>query len=392
MYRMALFPGFFLLVGATAQAEDVWDEPIGWETSWTGESTVLIAPSEDESLLFRLNLGGEANHVLDSGLEIGAVAAFAVEQDHPQRAGFSGIVAAPLRPVIGVQGVFSGLGLSASSEDEGIRGSLETAYVYAQGGYGEIRIGRDAGIAKRFSEGAPSIFTTLSLGAPRLDPTGAAILRTDHDLTGPSAKISYATPRIVGLKAGLSFTPEANARGLDRDPARILPGMPAVSISNATEASVSFNHRFRSNGIRARAAAAWSRADVKAAPTAPSTYSDMTTWSAGGSLEWDGLVAGASWLQSDNGISGRPGDYSAWSAGLSKEALGLTWGLEYGEENDDAVGLDGESLQVGASKAFGESLAIGAGYRRNSLAPSRAGVAEKMLGSEGIVIEITLSR
>ena len=61
------------------------------------------------------------------------------------------------------------------------------------------------GAAARFFEGAPSALTHASISNAYLDPDGIKIIRTNHDLTGPSAKISYATPRILGLRASRDF-------------------------------------------------------------------------------------------------------------------------------------------------------------------------------------------
>lgn len=371
-----------------ALAQEDWDV---WETEWEKDGALLFAPGAEEAVLYRLGLGFDTNRVLDSGLVLGAAARLGVELDHPARAGFSGIIADPGRGVVAVAGAFSGLARSPGLEDDGARAVLQTAYIYAEGGYGEVRLGRDEGVAKRFAQGAPSLFSSLSLHAPRLDPDGGAIVRTDHDLTGPAAKVSFSTPRIVGFKGGVSYTPEANVRGLDRDPVRILPGTAATVLTNAGEASISFNHRFRKSGVRVRASTGWSRVDVDAAPTAPVPYNTVETWSFGASTEWKNTVIGASWLSSDNGLSGLSGDYTAWTAGLTHTALGLDWGVEYGEASDDAAGAEGESWRAGVARSVTDSARIAFGYRSDQL-DFGANAYSRRLGGEGIVIEITLSR
>ena len=372
-----------------AAAQEDWE---AWEADWTGEAAVVLAPGADEALVYRLGLGFDANRVLDNGLEIGVAMQLDAEQDHGGRAGFSGIVADPLPGVPSLEGAFSGLARASGQEDSGARGRLQKAYVYAEGGYGEVRFGHDEGVAKRFAQGAPSLFSPLSLHAPRLDPAGGAIVRTDHDLTGPAAKFSYATPRIVGLRGGISFTPEAGLGGLDRDPVRVLPGTAALSLSNAAEASLSFNHRFRYSGLRLRASTAWSRADVDAAPTAPAAYGSVETWSFGANAEWKDTTIGASWLNSNNGLRLPSGDYSAWTVGLTRKAFGLSWGAEYGEASDEAAGVDGESWRVGVSRTINEHAALSLGYRSDELARGDSFVFPRTSGGEGIVVEITLSR
>jgi hypothetical protein len=388
MQRLTLLAFLSAGVCLPALSQEAWDV---WETKWTGDATAVLAPGAEQMALYRLGLGFDTNRVLDNGLELGLVVKLDAELDNGARSGFSGIVADPASGSPGLSGAFSGLAQADGLEDDGARGVLQTAYVYAEGGYGEVRIGRDEGVAKRFSEGAPSLFSTLSLHAPKLDPDGGAIVRTDHDLTGPATKVSFTTPRIIGLKGGISFTPEADVRGLDRDPVRILPGTPAFSLSNAAEASVSFNHRFRESGVRVRAATAFSRADVDAAPTSPVAYGTVQTWSAGANAEWKDTVFGASWLSSDNGLDGRPGDYSAWTAGVTHTAFGLDWGAEYGEATDDSAGVKGESWRAGVARKVNENARLTLGYRYDSL-NSGSIATPRMLGGRGIVLEITLSR
>nr|WP_321512588.1 porin [uncultured Hyphomonas sp.] len=370
-----------------ALAQEDWDV---WETDWEKDGALLFAPGAEEAVLYRLGLGFDTNRVLDNGLVLGAAARLDAELDHPARAGFSGIIADPAPGEVAVAGGFSGLARSSGLEDDGARAVLQTAYIYVEGGYGEARLGRDEGVAKRFAQGAPSLFSSLSLNAPRLDPDGGAIVRTDHDLTGPAAKASFTTPRIVGFKGGISYTPEADVRGLDRDPVRILPGTAATVLTNAAEASVSFNHRFRESGVRVRASTGWSRADVDAAPTAPAPYNSVETWSFGASTEWKDTVIGASWQSSDNGLDGLSGDYTAWTAGLTHTAFGLDWGVEYGEASDDAVGVEGESWRAGVARSVADTARIAVGYRSDQL-DFGAYAQPRRLGGEGIVIEITLS-
>lgn len=388
MQRPAVITIMSVIACLPAAAQEDWDL---WETKWSGGAVLAAAPGADEPVLYRLNLGFEANRVLENGLELGGVVQVAGALTHGARSGFSGIVADPATGSLAATGAFSGLARGAGLEDQGARGALQAAYVYAEGGYGEVRAGFDEGVAKRFSEGAPSLFSALSLHAPQLDPDGGVIVRTDHDLTGPAARISYTTPRIVGFRGGVSFTPEADQRGIDRDPARTLPGTAAYSLSNAAEASLSFNHRFRESGVRLKASAAYSRADVDAALSAPVIYGEVDTWSAGASAEWKDTVLGASWLSSDNGVEGFSGDYTAWTFGVTHTAFGFDWGAEYGEASDDTAGVEGESWRAGVVKSVNDNARIAFGYRSDSLdwAP---GSLPRPLGGDGIVIEITLSR
>jgi hypothetical protein len=379
-------------VAAPAAAQDVWDDPGGIETSATYEVGAVLAPDADESALYVLRGGFEANFVLENGAELGVRTSAALGKDHPDRAGFSGVFG-PSQPASGPAGAFSGLARGPAGEDIGPRGRIETGYFYIDGGYGELRAGLDEGIAARFFEGAPTLFRQASLVNPALDPTGRVLARTDHDLTGPSLKVSYATPRILGVRAGASFTPEASAASLDRDPVRTLGGAAQPDIENAVEVAVNVSRRLPRSGVRLRAAAAYSEADAALAAL-PGTYDKVETWSAGGSVEFSALAFGLSYLDSNNGLAVSGGDYSALSAALRLTLGKYDAGLEVSDAEDENIGADSEAIGLSLGRNFGENLRIVGGWQRfdtrfkgNPL-PLAPVTRDR---TDGIVIEITLS-
>lgn len=387
--------GFVFVLAAfapAAAAQDVWDDAGGIETTWTGEAAAVVAPDADEPALFLLEAGIATNYVLENGVEIGFRGSVGAQLDHPARAGFSGVVGPP-PAAVGPAGAWPGLGRGAAAEDSGARAAVETAYIYAEGGYGEFRAGLDQGVAARFFEGAPVLMRHGALANPALDPTGRVLARTDHDLTGPSLKVSYATPRILGVRAGASFTPEADQRGLDRDPERAVGGAAGPHIENATELSLNVSRRLPRSGVRLRAAAAWSDAEVSFA--VPGVYDSVETWSAGGSAEFSSFAIGASWLDSNNGLVGGGGDYTALSAAARLTLGKYDLGVEMATSEDMAIQAESDAFGIILARKINDSLRIAAGWQQietrfdgNALPfPSR--FSEK---TDGIVIEITLSR
>ncbi|MEQ8320531.1 MAG: porin [Rhodospirillales bacterium] len=373
-----------------AIAQEDWDV---WETKSEAEGAIAASTSEGAPVALLGAFGISTNRVLDSGLEIGAVGRFEVQHDNPARAGFSGIPEGFGGVTGGWQSGFSGLAATSQREHVGTRGQLEVAYVYAEGGYGEVRLGRDKGVAVRFHEGAPSVFLKAGTANPVLDPTGQAYIRSDHDLTGPALKASYESPRILGVRAGVSFTPTADVRGVDRDPARRVAGSPQLSIESAAEASLNLSRRLRESGVRLQAALAYSRADVSAAVT-PDIYGTIETWSAGASAEFDTITVGASVLGSNNGVENGSADYSAWTIGVTKQAFSFDFGLDYGEATDDLTGLESESWSLGVAKEIREGVRVAAGYRDQTARQRRVGLVSVPMerdSAEGVVLEITLS-
>lgn len=378
---------------APAAAQDVWDDAGGIETAASFEAAAVAASDVDEAVLFTLRGAFEANYVLQSGAEIGFRASGGLDKDHPARAGFSGVIG-PAETGGAPAGAFSGLARGPAEEDRGARGRIETGYIYIDGGYGELRAGLDEGVAARFFEGGPSLFRHASLANPSLDPSGANIARTDHDLTGPSLKVSYATPRILGVRAGVSLTPEANTAGLDRDPDRNPGGALAPDIENALEVALNVSRRLPRSGVRLRAGAAYSQADAAQAAL-PGVYDQVETWSAGGSVEFSSLAFGASYLESNNGFAGISGDYSALSGALRVNFGDIDAGLEMSDAEDEPLRAESESIGFFLARDLGDNVRMAGGWRRidtrftgNPL-PLAPVLRER---ADGIVFEITLSR
>ena len=372
-----------LCFGSTALA----DTGSPWETELELESVTVVTPISDsdselevEPLTGEISIHGTTEKVLENGVRLRARGALRLQADPPSRpGGIGGFGAAELAPV----GAFSGLSTATPIEENETRARLESAYFQIDGGYGEVRIGKDQGVGARFYEGAKSVFSHTRLDSSLLDPTGLSTVRTRHDLTGPSAKVSYASPRLIGLRGGISYTPDAKADGLDRRPAAGTGGL-APDIENAVELALNGTRRLRESGWRFDVGLAWSSADVSNR-TSLTNYQQVDTWSAGTRIEKDDWTFGASWLGSDNGLS--QSDYQAWSAGLHRTAFGSEFSFEYGQSTDDGVQLDTKSFRAGAAREFGRGTKLAIGYVED-----RGERLAQNWTSQGVVVEITLSQ
>ena len=374
-------PYFLPFSAALAQA----DTP--WETELEMESVTVVTPVSDSDAPFdvrpvlgELSLITTSERVLENGVRLRARGALRLQADHPQRPGGTGGVGdATVAPV----GAFSGLSAALPLETSETRARLETAYFQVDGGYGELRFGKDQGVGARFHEGTRSVLSHARLDSALLDPTGLSTVRTRHDLTGPSLKLSYATPRLIGLRGGISLTPSADADGLDRRP-KAGPGGIAPETENAIEFALNGTRRLRDSGWRFDIGLAWSTADISN-PSLLAPYDRIETVAAGTRIEKDEWTFGASWLGSDNGLANS--DYSAWSAGLHREAYEKDISVEFGQAEDDGVGLESQSFRVGASREFRESAKIALGYVQDWNER-----LDQNWESKGVVVEITLSQ
>lgn len=376
-----LIPGFFLLPTGAAQT----NAPL--ETEFDFESVIVVTPVSDadsmistEPVLGEISVTGRSEKVLDNGVRLRARGALRLQADHPSRpggiGGFGTVAAAPV-------GAFSALSAGAVIQSSDVRARLETAYLQVDGGYGELRVGKDLGVGARFHEGARSALSHARLDSTLLDPTGLSAVRTRHDLTGPSLKASYASPRILGLRGGVSYTPAADADGLDRRPVAGTGGV-SPETENAIELALNGTRRLRESGWRFDVGLAWSTADV-ANRGLSAAYDQVETWSAGTRIERDDWTFGASWLESDNGLP--QSTYNAWSIGVHRSAYDADFSLEFGRANDDGAQLDAQSWRAGAARDFGPSTRLAIGYIND-----RIERINQNSSSQGVVVEITLSQ
>jgi hypothetical protein len=364
-------------ISATSTVPQALALPLDIEGDIEAATVVSLLDDEradSEAVLYEISFDTEAETILQNGTELGARLTLRGQRDHPLRPGFAGEFGTGLP----VAGAYSGLSGAPIGDETGARGRLEAAYLRADGGYGELRIGKDRGVAARFFEGAPSTLTYSAVANPYLDPTGLKINRTNHDVTGPSAKLSYASPRILGLRAGLSYTPDADEQNLDRSLSDAI-GQPGLS--DVVEAAANLSRTLRSSGTRIEASLAWSSAEPN--DFAGLTRDRMETWSLGANIERDGTEFGLSWLQSDNGFNG--GDYTAWEAGVAREFGETRVSLNFGEAEDDLAQLSSEGFSLAAKKELSDGFDVALSYQNEHLDTPGGNRT-----SRGVVVEITL--
>lgn len=360
---------FFLmfLAGMPLASAAIAETEYDFDTDLTLVASILSDESEGvetEGLMRELSFGGSASQVLENGVEVSGNFAFRLQSDHPNRAGFSGHIiecppafaGCPSLNGQGVRGAFSRISTLSFTDEAGPRGSLERAYIEIDGGWGALGIGIDEGVGARFYEGGPTVFTLARDHDPILDPTGINGARVRNDISSIGAKVSYVTPRILGLRAGLSYTPDAGTRGLDLDTDRRAPGVIEPELDDVIEVGLQFSRLLRSADLRVRSSLTWSQAN-----SASSFYSDTSTTSFGLEFERrDVFRVGFSLLSSDNGGFG---DYSALSAGGEWYVDGWAIGVNGVRAEDDAIGFTSQSVTVGASHEINDMIDFTIGYR-----------------------------
>ncbi len=357
----------------------------------TLESTVVGAALQPEGvsssrdILVDLALGYRQAHLFDNGVEIGMALEGRAQQDAQNRPGFLAGFGLSDPALPSIRSPASGLSVAQQPFDEGVRASIEQGYVYLRFGWGEFAVGKDAGVASRLDARAPDVMQLATTFSPRLDPTGVNLVRARNDVSGQSFKVSYETPRLLGLKLGVSYAPKAHdPGGLDFAPGRG-GGVNVPDVENVLEGAASFSRRFRDTGIRLRASLTATHAEAMFTNSDSHDYSAL---GAGLELEWKDWSAGLRWLNADNAVS--DGHYTAVELGVVREMGDWSIGAAWGQAEDELQGLEGASLNFGVSRRLSKQSDLAVSWRRTESDHIFMGDSSRLGGSDGLIIELSV--
>lgn len=341
------------------------------DTSFDADMTLVLAMGGDEgagpqrsNALAEVSFTTGAEYLFENGLEFSGNLSFRAQTDHPARPGSAGaiqdcppsVVGCSSESGLGLRGGFSRVATIGEQDETGGRGHLEAAYVTLKGGWGEVVVGRDQGVAQRFYEGGPTVFDLARANSAVLDPFGTALTRTKNDITSSSEKVSLVSTRILGVRAGVSYTPDTSFNGLDRNNSYTLPGIIEPDLGESYEVGLQAYRRLYESGLRLRGSLTWSKATSQSG-----FYDDVETVSAGFEIERrDKFRIGASVLDSSNGGHGR---YSASSFGTEWTVGDWDLRASFDQSDDDTVNLRNRSTTVGFGRDLSDNIEFTAGYR-----------------------------
>lgn len=319
---------------------------------FAGSGSLLVTRSDTFESGFTLKWRGEAR----------------VERDAAARPSFAGVLgdcpaANALCPRASGQGGFvspispaTGLAADGPLADEEGLFSIESASVSLETPWGEGVLGLDSGVAAILDARPPTVLERVSAFSPGLDPTGLVTTRARNDVTGPSAKISYMSPRWIGFRLGASFTPKADQRGVDFDPDFGGAGLGKAELEEVWEGAASFARQFAQQDLRVRAALTYSAASSSSGVAGFGRYK---AWGAGLELERGRWTGGMRWLSSNNAWDSGNGDYEAWEIGLVRQGDEWRIGVEAGWSEDRLNRTEGASWLAGVSRKINEHADLG---------------------------------
>ncbi|MEO0694872.1 MAG: porin [Pseudomonadota bacterium] len=398
---------------ATAVAHGVWAgdafaaDPV--EIDVEGKATVaagLVDGETESDIDAEVRVRGST--VFQSGVEVGAVIEGRFDKQQPNQIYAGGRYTSLL--IGGPRGV------GPLTSDA----FLESAYAYARGGFGEVIVGRNQGVARTLAVKAPTIFQSVNVNDWRTDLSGFNDIHTVNDFSGNSTKISYLPPAnfaggvIGGIQLGVSYAPTLADCGDDRcapeDRLLITPDGLLLNESSSwqdvIEAALYYQKQIKvdsSGGLLVGFGASYVTADEEAQVASP-VFGDYEAYSLGVNLGFRGITVGGSVKTTNAGLLEADDDnYLAFDAGITfktGEEKG-DWGfmLGYGRSEADMIGpnllsptiyQDTQTAQAGVTYFIGRGITIGAAAQFTEATRSDVGATAEQEEATTVVIESSI--
>ncbi|MEZ5927027.1 MAG: porin [Parvularculaceae bacterium] len=258
-----------------------------------------------------------------------------------------------------------------------------------RGGFGQVVVGRDQGVARTLAVTSPTIFRAINVNDWRSDLSGLNDVHTVNDFSGYATKVTYMAPAnlfggvLGGLQMGVSYSPSLRNCG-DRlcapeDGFVLAPDGSFLAETSHWEDVVE-GALYYQQGIslgRDRlllgvgASVVTANEDVQALSA---LYGDYKAYAVGLNVGYRGITLGGSVKTTNAGLANLDEDgYLAFDAGITfrtGEDKG-DWGfmLGYGQSEASALGpnpadpilfRDTQTAQAGVTYFVGRGITIGA--------------------------------
>lgn len=266
---------------------------------------------------------------------------------------------------------------------------VETASLTLTGAWGEGSVGHQAGAAVRLDARAPSVLETTGAYSPQLDPFGSQIVRARNDPTGQALKITYLSPRILGVRVGASFTPETGFKSADFDPHDRFAWSVGAPLDHVLEGALSFSRSFPDAGVKLRAGVTLTEGRYVSGQGPETTYRSQGY---GFEVERGASSLGVRALSSELVGNKR---YSAIEVGAAHD-FGL-WkiGFQTGRSSQDLSGWEGRTSLMALRRQISDELDVGVGFLSTNTAfslPGYADPSDSRNRRRGLLVELTVRK
>ncbi len=378
---MSTFAKFLLSAAAIAAGAGLAgvasaaDEP---DIDVSGQASVVAGASDgDEAADADAEVRVKGSTVLRNGVELGAVVGARLDGQQPAQMYAGGRYSSLL--IGGPRGVGP---LDSDAY-------VQEAYGYARGGFGQVIVGRDHGVARTLAVTSPTVFRAININDWRTDLSGLNDIHTVNDFSGYSTKITYMPPAnflggvLGGLQLGVSYSPTIRSCGerlCAPDQGFVLAPNGTLLTETAHWEDAVEGALYYQKGIKVGhdrllvgvgASVVTAEEDVQALSA---LYGDYEAYSVGMNLGFRGITLGGSVKTTNAGLDQLDQDgYLAFDAGVAfrtGEEKG-DWGfmLGYGQSEATAAGpnpadpilfRDTQTAQAGVTYFLGRGITVGA--------------------------------
>ncbi len=392
-----------LSLGMTAGAAYAAD-PVKVEVE--GEASVAAGLVDgDAKADANATLKVKGSSILDNGIEIGAGVMARLDGDQPRQLYGGGRYSSLL--------IGGPRGIAPAESDVYLQG----AYAYAKGSFGQVIVGREAGIARMLAVKSPTIFSAVNVNDWQTDLSGLNDINTVNDFSGYATKITYMPPAnflggvFGGLQLGVSYSPVLRECGdllcAPESGFVVSPeGLMLTETSkwdDAVEAALYYEKGIGVGSDRlfvgVGASFVTAGEDTR---TLSTMFDDYEAYSVGLNLAFRGITLGGSVKSTNAGLASPEDDgYLAFDAGVTfrtgEDAGDVAFMVGVGQSEANTIGsnpidptqfTDTRSAQAGVTYVLGRGITVGAAAQYvESKKPVAAGGPEE---AATVVIESSI--
>ncbi len=196
--------------------------------------------------------------------------------------------------------------------------NISASYLYFEGGWGHVKFGDERGAPFQLQVHVPGADSNIDGRDVHISfiNTGAADVDLDYRHSGLTSgfaygtKITYLSPDMRGLRAGISFSPEVARLGTSDYTSGMDFSNEPDDFEHFTEAALRYEAKL--GEVKAQIGGGYSMAGLEANG---GTFSDdYREWNLGVQLAYKGARLGAAYNR-DNGAGSATGDTENWSVG-----------------------------------------------------------------------------
>lgn len=266
------------------------------------------------------------------------------------------------------------VGLKVSLEGNTNGDQIDYSYAYVEGNFGKLVLGSDDDAAFTMQVVAPNVGLPINSGSQTqhiINPTGSALFYTTFGSTfitpaldDTGQKVTYYSPRFSGFQFGVSYLPDVDSTGGDRNALT----SETVSYTDGFSVGLNYDQSYDQLGLDLAASLGYYYAGAPDGAVDIVEGGDVDNfkgYSAGLNLGYAGFTLGGSYAKITDGVvSGvRTTEGDAFDVGLAYEIGALGVSLTYFDgntEGDRTISGDDEnhSYALSASYKLGEGISV----------------------------------